>query len=166
MTAHLRHVAGFIALCTTLAACGDANSTNPDPVAATTPSNGTATNRMDSTFCDAVAHLIELLAPADDMSPDQTRATFAEAAGWFQQANSAAPAAIADDFVAYKTAYDEYVHYLSTVDFDLDRVFSTPEGKQLAIDTSHTLTPAIVEHVIGACGLSFGDEQHNPPTTA
>ena len=57
------------------------------------------------------------------------------------------------------------MHYLSTVDFNLDVVFSSPEGKQLAIDTSHTLTPAIVEHVIGECGLSFGDEQHDPPAT-
>jgi hypothetical protein len=49
------------------------------------------------------------------------------------------------------------------VDFNLDEVFSTPEGKQLAIDTSHTLTPAIVDHVARECDLSFGDEQHEPP---
>jgi hypothetical protein len=165
MTQALHRVAGLLALFSTLAACGDTYATNPDPVAATTPLNGTATNTTDGKFCDAVAHLIVLLAPTDEMSPDQTRATFAEAAGWFQQANSAAPAAIADDFIAYKTAYDEYVHYLSTVGFDLDAVFSTPEGKQLAINTSHALTPAIVQHVVDECGLSFGDEQHDPPTT-
>ena len=33
------------------------------------------------------------------------------------------------------------MHYLSTVDFNLDVVFSTRRARQLAIDTSHTLTP-------------------------
>ncbi len=161
----LRLVAGSLALSCTLAACGDSNSARPDAVAATSPSNGNAAQPTVGGFCEAMAHLIVLLAPTDDSSPDETKAAFTEAAGWFEQANTAAPAAIADDFAAYKTAYDEYVHYLSTVDFNLDAVFSTPEGKQLAIDTSHTLTPAIVQHVVGECDLSFGDEQHDPPTT-
>ncbi len=165
MRPHLRLVAVSVALCATIAACGDSENAGTNTVAATNPAAGTAANPTDGGFCEAMGHLIVLLAPTDDSSPDETKATFAEAGGWFEQANSAAPAAIAGDFAAYKTAYDEYVHYLSTVDFNLDRVFSTPEGKQLAIDTSHTLTPAIVEHVIGECGLSFGDEQHDPPIT-
>lgn len=164
-TSQLRLVAGSLALCCTLAACGDSDPARPDAVATTTTSNGTAANPTDSGFCEAMAHMIVLLAPTDDSSPDETRATFAEAAGWFEQANTAAPADIADDFAAYKTAYDEYVHFLSTVDFNLDAVFSTPDGEQLAIDTSHTLTPAIVQHVVDRCGLSFGDEQHDPPIT-
>lgn len=60
---------------------------------------------------------------------------------------------------------NEYVHYLSTGDSNLDTVFSTPKGKQLAIDTSHTLAPVIVKHVVDERGLSFGDEQHDPPVT-
>ena len=112
-----------------------------------------------------MTHLIVLLSPTDDSSPTDTKATFTEAAIWFEQANSAAPAAIAGDVAAYKTAYAKYASYLGTVDFNLNTVFSTPEGTQLAIDTSHTLTPAIVQHVVGECDLSFGDEQHDPPTT-
>lgn len=158
-------VAGSVALWATVAGCGDSGSAGPNTVAATSPTTGTAANSTDGGFCEAMAHLIGLLAPTDDSSPDETKATFAEAAGWFEQANSAAPAAIAGDFAAYKTAYDEYVHYLSTVDFNLDAVFSTPVGKRLAIDTSHTLTPPIVDHVVGECGLSFGDEPHDPPIT-
>lgn len=165
MRSQLRLVAGSLALCSALVACGHTNSASPDTVAAATPANGTAAKSAGTAFCEAMSHLIVLLAPTDDSSPDATKAAFAEAAGWFEQANTAAPAAIADDFSAYKTAYDQYVHYLSTVGFNLDAVFSTPEGKHLAIDTSHTLTPAIVQHVVGDCSLSFGDEEHDPPTT-
>jgi hypothetical protein len=148
--------------------CGDdtaSESAASDLVATAAASIGTTTSRTDGEFCRAMGHLIVLLAPTDESSPAATRATFAEAAGWFEQANTSAPAEIADDVADYKTAYDDYRRYLGTVDFNLDTVFSTSEGRQLAIDTSHSITPAIVEHVIGECGLSFGDEQRDPPAT-
>ena len=166
MTSQLHVVGLSVALWAAFVACGDTETATSGTAADASPVSGTTTNPADTAFCDAMAHLIGLLAPTENSSPDATRATFAEAAGWFERANDAAPAAIADDFASYKAAYDGYVHYLSTVDFNLDVVFSTPEGKQLAIDTSHTLTPAIVEHVVGECGLSFGDEQHDPPATS
>ena len=72
--------------------------------------------------------------------PRRHQGEFRQAARWFERANDAAPAAIAGEFATYEAAYDEYLHYLSTVDFNLD-VSCPPEGKQLAIDTSHTLTP-------------------------
>jgi hypothetical protein len=161
MRSHLCLVAVSVALCTTVTACGDDNNAATD----TTAANGTEADPTDGGFCEAMAHLIVLLSPTDDSSPTETKATFTEAAAWFEQANTAAPAAIADDVATYKTAYDEYATYLGTVDFNLDTVFSTPEGTQLAIDTSHTLTPAIVEYTIDECGLSFGDEQQPPVTT-
>ena len=139
---------------------------HPGTAADASPLSGTTTNPTDADFCEAMGDLIVLLALTEDSSLDVTRATFAEAAGWFERANYAAPVAIADDFATYAAAYDEYVHFLSTVGFNLDAVFATPEGKQLAVDSSHTLTPAIVEHVVGECGLSFGDEQHDPPVTS
>ena len=151
-------VAVSVALCATVTACGDENN------AGTAAATGTAADPTDGGFCEAMARLIVLLSPTGDSSPTQTEVIFTEAAGWFEQANSAAPAAIASDVATYKTAYDEYASYLSTVGFNLDTVFSTPEGTQRAIDTSHTLTPAIVEYTIEECGLSFGDEQP-PPTT-
>lgn len=103
--------------------------------------------------------------PDRRLEPDGDQGDLHQAAGWFEQANTAAPAAIAGDVAAYKTAYDEYVRYLSTVDFNLNIVFSTPQGTQLAIDTSHTLTPAIVQYAVDDCGLSFGDEQQPPSST-
>ena len=186
MTSHRRIVAASVALLATTVACGDTDSglagvDHVDTSAVNTSAvntsavntsavntsavNTSATSPTDGEFCDAMSHLIVLLAPAGNTSPDATKAAFAEAAGWFEKANRAAPATIAADFAAYKTAYDEYVHYLSTVGFNLDAVFSTPEGRKLAIDTSHTLTPAIVDHVVSECHLSFGDEQHDPPAT-
>ena len=162
MRPRLGLVAVSVVLCATTGACGDSAGT--DTVAATA-ATGIAATPTDGGFCEAMAHLIVLLSPTDDSSPTETKATFTEAAGWFEQANTTAPAAIADDVAAYTTAYDEYASYLGTVDFNLNTVFSTPEGTQLAIDTSHTLTPAIVQYAIDDCGLSFGDEQHEPPTT-
>ena len=35
---------------------------------------------------------------------------------------------------------------------------SRTEGRDLAIETSHTLTVPIVEYTTNKCGLSFGDE--------
>lgn len=161
MRSPLSLVAVSVALCATVTACGEDSNAGIDTIAAT----GAAADPTDGGFCEAMAHLIVLLSPTDDSSPTDTKATFTEAATWFEQANSAAPAAIAGDVAAYKTAYAKYASYLGTVDFNLNTVFSTPEGTQLAIDTSHTLTPAIVEYAIDECGLSFGGEQQPPPTT-
>ena len=161
MRPRLGLVAVSVVLCATTGACGDNDNAGTNTIAAT----GIAATPTDGGFCEAMAHLIVLLSPTDDSSPTETEATFTEAAGWFEQANTTAPAAIADDVATYKTAHDEYASFLGTVDFNLDTVFSTPEGTQLAIDTSHTLTPAIVEYTIDECGLSFGDEQQPPTTT-
>lgn len=161
MRPHLGLVAVSVVLSVTTGACGDNENAGTNTTAAT----AIAANPTDGEFCEAMAHLIVLLTPTDDSSPTETKATFTEAAGWFERANTTAPATISADFATYKTAYDEYASYLSTVDFNLDMVFSTQEGRQFAVDTSHSLTPAIVQYAIDECGLSFGDEQHEPPTT-
>jgi hypothetical protein len=115
-------------------------------------------NTSNEAFCDAMDHLIVLLAPSGRTSPAETQADFEEAIVWFAEAAKASPPAIADDVARYSAAYGEYVEYLRAVGFNLDRVFSTDEGRQLAIDTSHTLTPAIVDHVTDSCGLTFDAE--------
>lgn len=161
MRLHLRCIASSIVLFATIAACGDNENAGTDTVADIPAASTTVVDPSDGGFCEAMAHLIVLLSPNEVSSPTETEATFIEAAGWFEQANSTAPAAVADDVAAYKAAYDDYVHFLSTVDFNLDAVFSTPEGTQLAIDTSHSLTPAIVQYAIDGCGLSFGDEERS-----
>ncbi len=156
----VRVVAVSVALCVAITACGN----DDNAATGTTAATGTAVDPSGGGFCEAMTHLIVLLAPTDDSSPTETEANFTEAAGWFDQADTNAPAAIAGDVATYKAAYDEYASFLSTVDFNLNTVFSTDEGTQLAIDTSHALSPAIVDYTIDECGLSFGDEQQ-PPTT-
>lgn len=157
-------VAVSVVLCSTTGACGDNDNAGNNTIAAAAATR-IAVNPTDGGFCEAMAHLIVLLSPTDDSSPTETKATFTEAAGWFERANTKAPAAIAGDVVTFKIAYEKYASYLGTVDFNLNTVFSTPEGTQLAIDTSHSLTPAIVQYAVDDCGLSFGDEQQPPPTT-
>ena len=112
----------------------------------------------DVEFCESMEHLIILLAPSDATSPSETEAAFTEAAGWFDQARRNAPASIADDVATYATAYDDYLLFLEDSGFNLDVVFSTTEGRDLAIATSHTLTVPIVDFTTTKCGLSFGDE--------
>jgi len=134
-----------------VAACGSSGNA----VDRTAPPATSGGVRSEAAFCEGMGHLIRLLAPQDTSSPAETEAQFSEAAGWFDQANRNAPADIAEDFAAYAAAYDEYTHYLSTVGFNLDTVFSTQKGTDLAIDTSHTITPALVQHAEQQCGLSF-----------
>jgi hypothetical protein len=119
--------------------------------------SGESTVASGDEFCEAMAHLIVLLEPTDSSSPSETQTTFEEATTWFEQAGEVAPAEIASDVTTYVDAYAEYTQYLEDVDYRLDVVFSTQEGTDLAINTSHTLTPAIVGYVTDECGLSFGD---------
>ncbi len=109
-------------------------------------------------FCESMEHLIILLAPSGPTSPSETEAGFTEAAGWFDQARRSAPASISDDVATYASAYDDYLRFLEASGFNLDVVFSTTEGRALAIATSHTLTVPIVDYTTTECGLSFGDE--------
>jgi hypothetical protein len=63
---------------------------------------------------------------------------------------------IAADVEAYAAAYDRYVDLLIESGYDLDVVFSTQQGSDLAIETSHALTPAMVGYLTGDCRLSLG----------
>ena len=38
---------------------------------------------------------------------------------------------------------------------DLDVIFSTAEGTRLAEDTSHALTPDVINHMTGPCGITL-----------
>jgi hypothetical protein len=151
---NVRRLAAAIAPVIIVAAsCGDSHGTG----AATTNAPTTvATTVAPDGFCEAMDHVVALLRREETRTPPaQVQRTFEDALPWFEQAQRNAPNVIADDVDAYKTAYDEYVYLLRESGFNLDVVFSTPEGQQLAVDTSHTLTPAIVDYVIGECGLSF-----------
>lgn len=140
----------------TLASCSSDDSIESAPSAEATSSPGGG-------FCDAMSHLIVLLAPTEVSSPSETRSTFEQASTWFEQAARTAPASISDDVAAYGSAYSDYIAFLDDNGYNLNLVFSTDEGRDLAIETSHSLTEPIVEHTITECGLSFGDEEHDPP---
>lgn len=131
-----------------LIGCGDGDgSSTVDTTAA----------RSAHEFCESMEHLIVLLAPSGPTSPQDTEAAFTEAAGWFDQARRSAPASISADVATYASAYDDYLQFLAESGFNLDVVFNTNEGRDLAIETSHTLTVPIVEYTTNECGLSFGD---------
>jgi hypothetical protein len=151
----------FVAVCTTITACGGSDTATKNRQ----PGAGVAREKTNAAFCEGMGHLIKLLAPKKvRISPAETEAASTETAGWFAHADRNAPAEIAAEFGSYRAAYDEYAHYLSTVGYNLDTVFSTRAGSDLAIATSHTITPAIVQYTETQCGLSFGDERHEPPT--
>jgi hypothetical protein len=112
----------------------------------------------DDRYCEAMSHLVVLLEPQESATPNETQATFEEAAQWFAQAREAAPESISSDVAAYADAFEQYIRYLDGVDYRLEAVFESSDGSALAADTSHGMTPPIVDYVTDECGLTFGDE--------
>ena len=157
MTRRAFMVGAVVAASLSLAGCGgsaDSSAETSEPTAQVSePADG-----ADGEYCESMEHVIILLAPSGPTSPSDTEAAFTEAAGWFDQTRRSAPASIADDVATHATAYDDYLRFLGESGFNLDVVFSTTEGRDLAIATSHTLTVPIVDHTTTQCGLSFGDE--------
>lgn len=153
MNVRVRRLAPLVFACSAVSACvGLQGGEDHEGTGIVAASTGPAE------FCDAMAHLIVLLEPGGPSSPDETRATFEEAAGWFAQARRSAPEPIAVDVGVYADAYAVYAGFLEESGYDLNVVFASDEGRDLAIDTSHTLTPKIVDHVTGECGLRFGND--------
>ena len=68
--------------------------------------------------------------------PHALRVDFGEVVALLDQAEEHAPVAISDDIAAFAAAIDLYVVALADADYDLDVIFSTPEGTRLAEDTS------------------------------
>ena len=83
-----------------------------------------------------------LLAPdtGSPTPPKELRADFEEVVTQLDEAEQHAPAAISDDVTAFATAIDDYVVALAAADYDLNTIFSTPEGTRLA-ETPHTPSP-------------------------
>lgn len=126
----------------------------------------TATNRTNSAdittdtknaFCSAMEGVAVRMARDTDTPtpPDALRAEFDEVVTLLDQAEEHAPAAISGDIAALATAIDHYVVALADADYDLDVIFSTPEGTRLAEDTSHALTPDVINHMTGPCGITL-----------
>jgi hypothetical protein len=98
-----------------------------------------------------------LLEPKTESPTRQdTRARYESLATLLDQAQKSAPAALTDDLATFATAIHGFATALAKVDYQLDAVFKTPTGVKLAADTSHALTPAIVNELTGPCGIDLG----------
>ena len=145
-----------------LVACGsgtDKASTTRSPK----PTTGSA---ADTEFCKILTQVFALLEPdpADaEPPPEETKADFDSIAALLAQAERAAPPTLAPDIATFATAIDKYRGALADVGYDLGAIYSTPEGIALATDTSHALSPAVVRHMTGPCGISpNGGKQRSP----
>lgn len=116
------------------------------------------TDDADDAFCATMEHVAARIEPdtGSPTPPDGVRANFDEVVTLLDQAEQNAPAELDDDLAAFATAIDDYVAALVAVDYDLAAIFSTPEGTQLAEETSHALTPDMINHMTGPCGITLG----------
>lgn len=139
MSRSTRLVAALLTL--TVAACG-----------------GNGIDDADSAFCTAMEQVAARMEPDTGSAepPEGVRANFDKVVTLLDQAEQNSPAAIAEDVATFASAIDDYVTALATVDYDLAAISSTPEGTQLAVDTSHALTPDVVNHMTGPCGITVG----------
>jgi hypothetical protein len=111
----------------------------------------------DDAFCASMEQVATRMEPNTGPTPsEEVEANFDEVVTRLDQAEETAPPELNGDVARYATAIDDYVAALAAVDFDLDAIFATPEGAQLAQDTSHALTPNIINHMTGPCGISLG----------
>ncbi len=110
----------------------------------------------EDAFCAAMEQVAMRMEPSTGPTPPrEVEASFGEVVTLLDQAERTAPPELRGDVDRYATAIDDYVVALDAVDFDLNAIFSTPEGEQLAVDTSHALTPDVVNHMTGPCGITL-----------
>jgi len=111
----------------------------------------------EDAFCAAMEQVTTRMEPSTEpTSPGEVEASFGEVVTLLDKAERTAPSELSGDVARFATAIDDYVAALDAVDFDLDAIFSTPEGVELAQDTSHALTPDIINHLTGPCDISLG----------
>ncbi len=128
------------------AGCGDTGTDVPD--------NADMTADADA-FCSAMEGVAVRMAPDAGTPPRRLREDFDEVVALLDQAEEHAPTTISEEITAFAAAIDQYVIALADADYDLGVIFSTPEGTRLAEDASHALTPAVVDHMTGPCGITL-----------
>ena len=110
----------------------------------------------DDAFCVAMEQVAARMEPSTrPTAPGEVEASFGEVVTLLDQAERTAPSELAGDVARFAIAIDDYVAALAAVDFDLDAIFSTPEGAQLAQDTSHALTPDMINHMTDRCDITL-----------
>lgn len=147
MSSQARLFAAVVTLALALAGCGHPGTNGRN-------SADTATD-TEQAFCSAMGGVAVRIARGAETTtpPDDLRVDFGEVVALLDQAEEQAPEAISDDVAAFAAAIDRYVVALADADYDLDVIFSTPEGTQLAVETSHALTRDVVNHMTGSCGI-------------
>ena len=132
-----------------LVGCGDTGTNSPN--------NANTATDTDDAFCSAMEGVAARMARDTDTptQPQALRVDFDEIVTLLDQAQEHAPAALSDDIAIFAAAIDHYVVALADADYDLDVIFSTPEGTRLAEDTSHALTPDVINHMTGPCGITL-----------
>lgn len=108
----------------------------------------------DDSFCDTMEKATTLLQPeTGSATPETTRVRYDDLASILAAAQDQAPTSIAADVAAFANAVEQFAFALAAVDYDIDHLFRTPAGVQLGEQTSHALTPAVIEHLTRTCGL-------------
>lgn len=136
----IRRVATVLLFGLLLAGCGGSSST-ADPQA----------------FCRTMKQVTDLLEPNNgSTTPAGTKARYASLFTLLGQATDSAPPALTKDVATFATAIHAFASALAKVGYRLDALFATPGGAKLAADTSHALTPAVVDELVGPCALNLG----------
>jgi len=101
--------------------------------------------------------VVGLLEPATESpTPEANKARYASLSVLLEQARISAPPALTADIATFANAIHGFDAALANVGYRLDAVFSTADGAKLAAETSHALTPAIVNELTGPCGIDLG----------
>lgn len=110
----------------------------------------------ERSFCESMEQTTHLLEPQTaSTTRADTRERYLALEAVLERAQRNAPAPLRDDVVTFATAINRFATALATVDYDIDDFFSTPAGVQLGEETSHALTPALVGHLTGPCGVDL-----------
>lgn len=115
-----------------------------------------ASSAPDDSFCDTMERATTLLQPeTGSATPETTRVRYDDLTSVLGDAQQQAPTPIAADVAAFAKAVERFELALAAVDYDIDDLFSTPTGVQLGEQTSHAMTPAVIEHLTRTCGLTL-----------
>jgi hypothetical protein len=96
-------------------------------------------------------------------TPSARQTQYVQLAALLDQAQGAVPQRLHDDLARFTLAIDAFAAALAKVDYNLDAIYSTPNGVRLAADTSHALSPRLVEQITGPCGLAPNNGEKRAP---
>jgi hypothetical protein len=168
----IRAVRGFtvaVALAVLLVACGSSGSSSEKAAAPTTTARAPSTSieiTADTEFCKIMTEASSLLEPDPpnaQPAPARTKREFDAIAALLAKAEAASPRALTADITTFAKAIDKYRAALADAGYNLGVIYSTPEGIALANDTSHALSPAVVQHMTGACAIKPNQGEKRVP---